>query len=120
MGWTDAQIKVLQKLGGCSERNPSTRTNDEGTHSDVSTPKCRIKIDDEQLLKAPYRGITPPMNDSNFLDQKVWNPVMHELNKSYDDLKTKLFNENHDDDDEMDDTALIYTVERMEESIRCF
>ena len=45
---------------------------------------------------------------------------MHELHKSYDDLKTKLFNENHDDDDEMDDTALIYTVERMEESIRRF
>ena len=45
---------------------------------------------------------------------------MHELYMSYDDLKTKLFNENHDDDDELDDTALIYTVERMEESIRCF
>ena len=45
---------------------------------------------------------------------------MHELYKSYDDLKTKLFNENHDDDDEMDDPALIYTVEPMEENIRCF
>ena len=44
----------------------------------------------------------------------------HELYKSYDDLKTKLFNENHDDDDEMDDPPLIYAVERMEENIRCF
>ena len=76
LGWTDAQIKVLQKLGGCSERNPSTRANDEGTHSDVSTPKHRIKIDDEQLLKAPYRGITTPMKNPNFLYQKVWNPVI--------------------------------------------
>ena len=277
--WSAAQIKILRKLGGCSERTPTTRTNDEGIHSDVSTPKCRIEIDDEQMLKAPFRRIIPPMKD--FLDLKVWNPViswyewhvpcervsgymfdqgtvwlytrhdcelfveahtpyiqfhakdwayfrniickeltsvencmdgayiaqwngsingeiyrvetvspvydptshilfrqcmdntvihkarkgtphegiqypltfiewgawfdkefvvkwstwrrtldvfeqiddlfkMHELHKTYDDLKIRLFNENHDDDDEMDDTALIYTVERMEERIRCF
>ena len=108
LGWTDAQIKVLQKLGGCAERNPSTSaneggcaernpstsTNDEGTHFDASTPKRRIKIendedilyyytnrkhhtksDDEQLLKAPCKMITT-MKNPNFLYQKVWNPVI--------------------------------------------
>ena len=95
LGWTDAQIKVLRKLGGCAERNPSTRTANAGTHSDVSTPKRCIKIDDEQLLKAPYRAITPPMNDSNFLDQKVWSPLIEwdEWDVPYFRVSGYLFNQ---------------------------
>ena len=80
--WSAAQIKILRKLGGCSERTPSTSANDEGIHFDASTPKhCmkiendedilyyyttpkhRIEIDDEQLVKAPFRRINPPMKD---------------------------------------------------------
>ena len=45
---------------------------------------------------------------------------LHEMHKSYTDIKTQLFNESRDGDDEMDDTALVYTVERVEESIRRF